>query len=81
MLNKNWTRRKFVIAIVLVWFQIIGQHIVGVNCNLNRLHSFMMRNSYPCTINSLCMCTNAGNGTHTYKISCHDVWFFKFTGN
>lgn len=39
-----------------------------------------MRNTFPCAINTLCMCTNAGNGTHSYKISCHDVWFYKFTG-
>lgn len=70
---------KFFIVIVLVWFRLINQHM-GVNCNLNRLHNLLMRNSHPCAVNSLCMCTNNGNGTYTYKISCHEVWFYKFTG-
>lgn len=70
---------KFVIAALLVWFHGCSQHI-GVNCNLNRLHSLLMRNSFPCAVNSLCMCSNNGNGTYTYKISCQDVWFYKFTG-
>lgn len=70
---------KFLIVIVLVWFRLINQHM-GVNCNLNRLHNLLMRNSHPCAVNSLCMCTNNGNGTYTYKISCHEVWFYKFTG-
>lgn len=70
---------KFLIVIVLVWFRLINQHM-GVNCNLNRLHNLLLRNSHPCAVNSLCMCTNNGNGTYTYKISCHEVWFYKFTG-
>lgn len=70
---------KVLIVIVLVWFRLINQHM-GVNCNLNRLHNLLMRNSHPCAVNSLCMCTNNGNGTYTYKISCHEVWFYKFTG-
>lgn len=70
---------KFLVVIVLVWFRLINQHM-SVNCNLNRLHNLLMRNSHPCAVNSLCMCTNNGNGTYTYKISCHEVWFYKFTG-
>lgn len=75
-----WSRRKYLIIVILLWCRIINQHIIGVNCNINRLHNILIRNSFPCAINSLCMCTNAGNGTHSYKISCHDVWFYKFTG-
>lgn len=80
MNNPNWSRRKFLIVVILLWCRIIGEQIIGVNCNINRIHNILVRNSFPCAINSLCMCTNAGNGTHSYKISCHDVWFFKFTG-
>lgn len=80
LLYTKWTRRKFLIILILIWCRLIGQNIIGVNCNLNRLHNILMRNTFPCVINSLCMCTNAGNGTHSYKISCHDVWFYKFTG-
>lgn len=75
-----WSRRKYLIIVILLWCRIINQNIIGVNCNINRLHNILIRNSFPCAINSLCMCTNAGNGTHSYKISCHDVWFYKFTG-
>lgn len=75
-----WSRRKYLIIVILLWCRIIDQNIIGVNCNINRLHNILIRNSFPCAINSLCMCTNAGNGTHSYKISCHDVWFYKFTG-
>lgn len=75
-----WSRRKYLIIVILLWCRIIDQNIIGVNCNINHLHNILIRNSFPCAINSLCMCTNAGNGTHSYKISCHDVWFYKFTG-
>lgn len=80
MLYRNWTRGKLVIVVLLIWCRLIGQNIIGVNCNFNHIHNILMRNTIPCAINSLCMCTNAGNGTHSYKISCHDVWFYKFTG-
>lgn len=70
---------KLLTVMLLVWFRLISQNI-GVNCNWNRLHNLLMRNTYPCAINSLCMCTNSGNSTNSYKISCHDVWFYKFTG-
>lgn len=80
MLYRSWTHGKFVIVVLLIWCRLIGENIIGVNCNFNHFHNILMRNTFPCAINTLCMCTNAGNGTHSYKISCHDVWFYKFTG-
>lgn len=59
-LYRSWTRSKCVIVVLLILCRFIGQHIIGVNCNFNHFHSILMRNTFPCAINTLCMCTNAG---------------------
>lgn len=69
---------KLIFIIMLIWFRLSSDN--WVNSTSWQHNALLHSDSHPCSLNSLCQCTNLPNETYLLEISCHEVSLYKFPG-